>query len=186
MSNTLIVIVGMPGSGKTFAGSVLKKRFNALVLETGDIIREEIKKRGWKYTPETDKKIRNWFHPGREHIIVERLVKKLKKSRKRTKVIVGFRCLKEIKLLKKLYKEKIIVIAIISSFKIRAHREIRRKRFGKSESLEYLSKRDTNEKRIGLAALIKHADFKINNSKLSKKQMETRLVKLVNSKIIQI
>jgi dephospho-CoA kinase len=94
--------------------------------------------------------------------------------------------LKEIKLLKKLYKGNVIVIAVISSFKIRSHREIRRKRFGKSESLEYLRKRDSNEKRIGLGTLIKNADFKINNSKLSKRQMETRLVRLVNSEIIQI
>ena len=75
MSNTLIVIVGMPGSGKTFAGEILKKRFNAKVVETGDIIREEIKRRGAKYTPETDKKFRDWFHSGREHLVIKRLLK---------------------------------------------------------------------------------------------------------------
>jgi adenylate kinase family enzyme len=71
MKNALILIIGLPGSGKSFAASVIKKRFHARVFETGDVIREEIKRRGWKYTPKNDAKVRDWFHSGREHMIVE-------------------------------------------------------------------------------------------------------------------
>lgn len=179
MKLPLIVIVGLPGAGKSFAGQILKKRFNAQVFETGDIIREEIERRGLKYTPETDKKMRHWFHPGRENLIVKTILLKLEKSKKKVKVVVGFRCYKEIKLLKSHYKGNVVVIAVVSSFKIRAKREMKRRRFGKSETLRYLKKRDKDEKRIGLQTLLKRADFIIDNSKLTKKQMETKLVKLV-------
>ncbi len=186
MSNPLIIIVGLPGSGKSFAGSVIKKRFNAFVLETGDIIREEIKKRGLKYNTKSDARIRHYFHPGKEHIIVKRILRKLKKSRKKVRVVIGFRCWKEVRLLEKHYRGKIVIIAIVSSFKIRAHREMKRKRFGKSETIKYMIKRDKDEKRIGLGTLIKKADFTINNSKLSKRQTEAKLIKLVKQILKQI
>jgi dephospho-CoA kinase len=175
----LIIVVGLPGSGKSLAGRILKNSFNAKVVETGDIIREEVKRRGLEYNTENDKKIRSWFHSGREHIVIKRIWDKLKKSRKKVRVIVGFRCLKEIKLLRRHYKGKIVMISIVSSFRIRSIREMRRKRFGKSETLEYLKERDLSEKRLGLDKLLKRADYTINNSKFSKKQLESRLVKLV-------
>ncbi len=185
MSNLLVVVVGMPGSGKSFAGKVLEKRFNAKVVEAGDIIREEIKKRGLKYTPENDKRFREWFHSGREHLVVKRLLRKLKKA-SGMKVIVGFRCLKELWILKRVFKGKVLVIAVVSSFKVRSQREMERKRFGKSESLHYIRERDKEESRIGLERLIAAADIKINNSKLSRKQMGSRLVRMVGARIKQI
>ncbi len=186
MSNPLILIVGLPGSGKTFAGQILKKRFKAKVVETGDVIRDEIKRRGWKYTPKTSEKIRHYFHSGREHLVVKRTWNKVKKYKNKIRVIVGFRALREIGLLKKHYKGEIVIIAVVSSFKIRARREQRRKRFGKSESLAFLKHRDKDEKKIGEANLIKHANYRINNSNLSKKQMEIKLVKLVRKITKQI
>jgi dephospho-CoA kinase len=186
MSNLIILVVGLPGSGKTFAGDIIKKRFNAHVVETGDVIREEIERRGWKYTPETDRRMREWFHSGREYIVVKRVLDKLSETKKKVRVVVGFRCLKELGVLKRLFKGKIIVISIIASFKIRAQREQKRKRFGKSETLSYLRKRDMAEKKIGLHHLLKKADYRINNTDLTKKQMEAKIVKLVNRIIKQI
>lgn len=81
MQKALILIIGLPGSGKSFAAFIIKKHFNAKVFETGNIIREEIKSRNWEYTPENDMKVRLWFHSGREHLIIERLWKKMRNEK---------------------------------------------------------------------------------------------------------
>jgi len=182
MKKALILIVGLPGSGKSFAADVTRKHFHAKALKTGDIIREEIKRRGLPYTPENDTKVRLWFHTGREHLIVERLWKKMK-NYKGIIVIDGLRSPKELAMFKKLYKGKIFLIQIRSSFKMRTQREIERGRFGKDESVKYLKDRDKSElgKLVGLKQLLKKADYTIDNSSLSKKQMENKVVSLVKS-----
>ncbi len=182
MKKALILIVGLPGSGKSFAAFVIKKHFHAKVLMTGNIIREEIRERGLPYTPENDRKMRLWFHSGREHLIVERLWKKMK-NYKGIVVIDGLRSPKELAMFKKMYKSKIFLIKIISSFKVRAQREIGRGRFGKQESISYLKNRDKSElsELVGLKRLLKEADYTIDNSNLTKKQMENKVVSLIKS-----
>jgi len=180
MKKALILIIGLPGSGKSFAASVIKKHFKAKVFETGDVIRDEIRKRGLIYNPENDRKIRLWFHTGREHLIVKRLWKKIKNC-KGIVVIVGLRSPKELVMLKRLYNGNIFLIKIKSSFKVRAQRALKRKRFGKLETIKYLKERDKSElsELIGLRQLLKKADYTIDNSKLSKKQMEKKVVNLI-------
>jgi len=180
MKKALILIVGLPGSGKSFAADVIKKHFHAKVLETGDVIREEIKRRGWDYNPENDKKVRLWFHTGREHLIVKRLWEKIKNYRG-VVVIDGLRSPKELAIFKKIYKGNIFLIKIKSSFKVRAQRSIKRGRFGKLESVKYLKERDKSElsELVGLKQLLRKADYTIDNSKLTKKQMEEKVVNLI-------
>ena len=180
MKKALILIVGMPGSGKSFASTVIKKHFHAKVLKTGDVIRGEIKKRGLPYMPENDTKIRLWFHSGREHLIVERLWKKMKNC-KGMVVIDGLRSPKELTMLRKLYKGRIFLIKIQSPFKVRVQRELERGRFGKYESKKYLKERDKSEtgELVGLKKLLEKADYTIDNSELTKKQMEERVINLI-------
>lgn len=180
MSKALILIIGLPGSGKSFAASVIKKHFHAKVFENGDIVRDEIRKRGLPYTPENDTKIRLWFHRGREHLIVERLWKRMRVE-KGVVVVVGFRSPKELTMIKRLYDGRIFLIRIKSSFRARSQREIKRGRFGKAESISYLRSRDKSELSdlVGLRQLLKKADYTIDNSRLSKRQMERKVFELV-------
>jgi dephospho-CoA kinase len=181
----LILIVGLPGSGKSTAAEFIKKHFDAEVFHSGDIIREEIKRRGLEYTPQTDAMIAHWFHTqGREKLIAERTWKKIKKSKKKIIVVEGFRSLKTANHLKKLSKMKSIIISINASLKERIKRELKRRRFGEREGIEYLKSREKLEKRHGIMRLLKKADYKINNSKLTKKQMEKTIVNLI-SKILE-
>ena len=182
MKKLLILIVGMPGSGKSFASSVIRKRFHAKTFKTGDVIRDEVKRRGLKYNPENDKRMRIWFHSGREHLIVERLWKKVRLC-KGIAVIDGLRSPKELAMLKKLYKGKVVLIRIQSSFDVRVRRSKKRARFGKLETEKYLKDRDKSEMSglVGLKSLIRKADYVIDNSRLTMKQMETRVVRLVES-----
>jgi dephospho-CoA kinase len=176
----IILIVGLPGSGKSLAADIIKKKFKAGVFHSGDVIRDEIRRRGLKYTPQNDAKIAHWFNVrGREKLLTKRLWKKVKKSRKDLVVIEGFRSPDHLKYLKSYYKGKPAIIFINSSFKARAERELKRKRFGKSETLKYLKFRDRLEKSHGIEELFKKADYTVNNSKFTKKQLEKALVKIV-------
>jgi len=180
MKKALILIIGLPGSGKSFAANVIKKHFHAKIFKTGDVIRDEIKARGLPYTPENDTKMRLWFHTGREHLIVERLWEKMKNN-KGIVVIDGLRSPKELSMFRKLYKGRIIIVKIISSFKVRAQREISRGRFRKAESISYLKERDKSELSdlVGLKQLLKRADYTINNSNLTLEQMEKKVLGLM-------
>jgi len=174
----ILIIVGMPGSGKTTAAKFISKKFNAYFISTGDVIREEIKRRGWKYTPETDAKMRAWFHRGRTHLITKKIWKKIKN--KKFVVIDGFRSYKEYKLIKRLSKSKPVIISIKASFEERAKREKARKRFAGYETYKYLKDRDRSELKFGLKTIIKKADYSIDNTKLSKIQTQKKLVALMN------
>jgi len=176
----LIVIVGLPGSGKSFAADVIKRKFKAEAFHTGDIIREEVKRRGLKYTPQTDVLVAHWFHTGgRERLLVKIVWDKIRKSKKKIIVIEGLRSDKQLRYLKAYYKRKLAVIFIKASFKVRVKRELKRRRFGKQETVNYLRFREKLEKRHGVLKLIKKANYTINNTNLTKKQFENKILKLI-------
>lgn len=181
MPQKLILIVGLPGSGKSTVAEFIKKKFNADIVNTGDIIREEVKRRGLDYTPENDAKIAHWFHTGgREKMLVERAWSKIKKSKKEIIVVETFRSDKNLKYLEEIAKTKPVVISVVSSFKVRVKRELERGRFGKNESIKYIRFRDKLEKSHGILKLMKKADYTIDNSKLSIKQTQDKIGKLLN------
>ena len=131
----IIVIVGMPGSGKSLVTEMIKKNFKADSFRSGDIIRDEVKRRGLKYTPENDAFIAHWFNEGREDILSKRLWNKVKKSKKNLIVLDGFRAPEQLKYLRQTYKGKPIILHVKSSTKVREEREMKRKRFGKDENM---------------------------------------------------
>lgn len=173
----VLCIVGMPGSGKTTASQIIKKKFDAFVVSTGDIIREEIKRRGLAYTKENDEKTRDWFHAGRESLFISRVCERLKKSNKKILVVEGSRSAKEPQFIKNCLGKKPIVIALVVNFNIRYTRELKRGRFA-AETKKYLQERDAVEKRLGLDKLIKSADYKIKNAR-SKKELEKELARII-------
>ncbi len=180
MSKKLILIVGLPGSGKSTAADFIKKQFNADIVHSGNVIRQEIKKRGLKYTPKADALIAHWFHTGgREKLVVERVWEKIKKSKKKLIVIEGLRSDEQLKYLEKIAKTKPIIISIVASFKVRVKRELKRRRFGKNESIRYLKFREVLEKSHGIEGLLKKTDYTIDNSELSIKQTNAKLSKLM-------
>lgn len=182
MKKALIFITGLPGSGKSFAADMIRKHFHAKSFKPGDIVREEISRKGLDNTPENDMKMRLWFHRGREHIIAKRLWRKIR-NEKGIVVIDGLRTPKHLSILKSLYKGQVIVIRMDSSFDKRSLRTIKRGRFGKLETSALLKSRDKSEtqKLKGLIRVMKRADYSIDNSNLTKRQSERRIVSLVKA-----
>ena len=176
----IILIVGLPGSGKSLASEIIKRKFKAEKFSSGDIIREEIKRRGWKYTPENDRKIADWFHTGdREKLLVKRTWSKIKNSRRKYIVIDGLRSVEGYVYLKNIAESKPIIISILAPFNVRVKREIARGRFGKTGIASYLRNRDKSEGKIGVNKLMRKADFRIYNPNISKKQFEKRVLDIV-------
>lgn len=181
MPKKLILIVGLPGSGKSTVAEFIKKEFNADIVHTGDVIRDEVKRRGLEYTPENDALIADWFNATEkgERLLVQRVWDKTKKSEKDLIVVEGFRATGNIKILEKIAKIKPTVIAITASFNVRVQRELKRGRFGEQESKKYLKLREKQEKRHGVEYLIKSADYTIDNSKLNKKQTNNKISEII-------
>lgn len=180
LEKLILCIVGMPGSGKSTVAEIIRKDFPACSFETGDIIREEIRKRGWRYTKENDAKISKWFHSGREHLIVGGMAKRIKACKRKIIAAGGFISPKEIKMLEKIGKIILIVVTVPST--IRYKRQLLRRRFS-SQTEKYLRERDKRELGEGLGKLIKMADYRIINNS-GKHELEKKTVVLVE-KIIK-
>ncbi len=176
----VILIVGMPGSGKSYAADAMRNKFGAKVIHSGDIIREEVEREGLKYSPTADAAIAHWFHSyGREALIVQKVFEMIQKSKKELIVVEGFRNLDEVQILQDLLNHKVSVVAIKSSFKTRYRRELARGRFGKQETTEYIKNRDISEKHHGIVRLITKAKYKIDNNG-SKSDLERKVFRLIN------
>lgn len=180
MKKKLILVVGLSGSGKSTVSNFIKKGFNADVFLSGDIIRDEIKRRGWKYNKENDSYIANWFNlDRREKLLVKRILSKAKKSKKNLVVLEGFRSDQDLKYLKELSKSRSFVIAIKTPFNVRVKRLLKRKkRFGE-DTIKYLRFRDKEEKGHGVIKLMEKADYIIDNSKLGKRQTNKKIEKIM-------
>ena len=176
MSKKLILIVGLAGSGKSTISKFIKNKFNADVFRTGDIIREEIRRKGLERTTKNEISIANWFFANRkrEKIIIERIAEKIKKSNKKIIVIEGLTTYENLKYLEKLVEIKPIIFSVTTTLNMRVKRESKRCRFHKKRNTEYVKSRDDFEKSRGIDKLMKKADYTIDNSKLNKKQTNER------------
>jgi len=177
----IILLVGLPGCGKSTVANYIRDNFGAAIFLSGDVIREEIRRRGLKYTPENDAKIAHWFHSGRENLVVSRIWAKAKKSRRKIIVIDGFRSEKELIFLKKIAKTRPYVISILACQNVRVKRELSRGRFGRKESVAYVKFRDRLEKSHGITKLMSRADYRIDNTRLSVSQSESRVSKIIKA-----
>jgi dephospho-CoA kinase len=173
--------VGLAGSGKSTISRFIKDKFNADIFHTGDIIREEVRRRGLERTTKNEILIANWFFANRkrEKIIIERIAEKIKKSNKKIIVIEGLTTYENLKYLEKLVEIKPIVLSITAALNVRVKRESKRGRFGKKRNIEYVKSRDDLEKSRGIGKLMKKADYTIDNSRLSKKQANDKVYKLI-------
>jgi dephospho-CoA kinase len=181
MPRKIFCIIGLPGSGKSTVVDIIKKHFDVFTVSAGDIIREEIKRRGLPYTKKTDREISLWFHSGREWLLVKRLWQKIKKSGKKVAIIDGIRAPEELECLRKYSGRKPIIIAVKAPQKIRFERVKERKRF-KNLTLEDFKNREKRELSYGLGELIKKADHTINNNS-TLEALEKKVVKLFNKLI---
>jgi len=158
---TILVIVGMPGAGKSLASSVMKAR-GIPVFVSGDIIRAEARKRKLEFTRknlgELMLKIRKEEGMG---AVAKRLVPLVEKESGEFAVYEGARSVEEVDELRRKYG--VVVIAINASPLARFQRLQRRGRSDKPRGWIDFMERDNRELRVGIAKLIALADRTVEN-----------------------
>ena len=158
---TVIVIVGMPGAGKSLASSVAAKR-GVPVFVSGDIIRDEAKRRNLSPTRKNlgrlMLKIRKDEGMG---AVAKRLAPLIDKIDTRIFVYEGARNIEEIEELNKKYR--VFTIAIHASPKSRFRRLLKRRRSDRPRNWTDFRERDERELKVGVGKLIAIADRVVEN-----------------------
>ena len=157
----LILVVGMPGAGKSIVVDTAKKEYGLPVYTMGDVVREETMKRYGVITPETmtrtARELREKYGP--EYVAVKTLERI---GRDKDVVLIdGVRSLDEVEYFKK--HGDVVIVAIHASPKTRFKRLLARKRPGDPRSWEDFVARDLTELRFGIGNVIALADYMIVN-----------------------
>ena len=163
MKDKVVVgVAGMPGSGKGAFRRTLQKMGYPVVI-MGDEVREEVKRRNLKPTPENLGKVmlqlRETEGPA---AVAKRCIPKLKKATERIVGVDGIRSLHEVEEFKKHFPS-FILVAVQASPKTRYQRLFRRRRSDDPTNWETFMERDLRELGVGMDAVIAAADYLIMN-----------------------
>lgn len=121
----IIVLSGLPLSGKTTYAKKIGPTYNMPLYETGTEVLEEVTGRGLEFTPENIKKVTDECKKISDSYFTERLFKKVDILSDDVPGVFlsGIRAVSEIEVLKKHYgKDNVYVIAFHTSMKTRFNR----------------------------------------------------------------
>lgn len=178
----MIVIVGMPGAGKSLASSVMKSQ-KIPVFVSGDIVRAEARKRKLKFTRknlgELMLKLRREEGMG---AVAKRLIPIVEKCSAQLVVYEGARSVEEVDELRQRFN--VITISIHASSPERYRRLRRRGRSDRPRQWSDFVERDNRELGVGIAKLIALSDRTVENED-TKDDLKRRM-KRVLKKIHQV
>ena len=155
----VVVLAGLPGSGKTTLAESLSRSLNAPRLTCGDVIRKWIKAQGLPYTPETDRAASQHFArtPGE---IARQLGATIERDPSRTVILDGVRSPADVRVLREQGFD-VRVVALRAPAKLRYKRMQERGRFG-GETVDYLRARDRREIGLGVLHLLRRPFARID------------------------
>ena len=161
----IIAFTGMPFSGKTEAVKIANN-MNIDVIRMGDIVWEEVKKKGLELNDKNVGFIANQMREEfGQNIWAIKTIEKIKSNYKNSTIIIdGIRNFNEIKTFKRNLTNDFTLIAIISTDENRHKRALSRGRKDDSKILNEIKKRDEREISWGIKDAIKLADYKISNN----------------------
>lgn len=192
MSNKIIFISGMPGSGKSFVSDELVKKGFAYI-RFGQTILDKVKEEGLEINEENERKVREQLVKDKGMCAIALLnIPKFDKLLERGNVVGdGLYRWSEYKLLKEKYGDSMYVIAVYTPPKIRYERLENRKvendhsnRF-RSYTKEEAKSRDYAEiEKIEKGGPIAMADYTIINTKTLEelKQEVNNILNIINDK----
>jgi dephospho-CoA kinase len=147
----VVVVAGLPGSGKTTLSKSLSRAMKAPRHTCGDVVRGWIRGQGLPYTPQNDRIASQHFarSPGE---IARQLSLKIDRSRKPVHIVDGVRSPSDLKVLRERFDVRVVALKLPR--KLRYQRMLARGRFaGENES--YLRKRDRREVGLGLLHVLR-------------------------------
>jgi cytidylate kinase len=153
-----VVLVGMPGAGKTTAAQRAAPRLGSRSYTSGDIIRQTIRERGLPYNAQTDRAVAEEF--GRKAgLIGDRIGELVATDPSPFGLVEGFRTPADLVAFKEHLPNATLVVLQAGSGR-RYARMLARGRAGET-SVEYLRGRDRSEVRRGVRALMRMAELRI-------------------------
>jgi dephospho-CoA kinase len=175
---TVLVIVGMPGAGKSLASSVMKDQ-GIPVFVSGDIIRAEARKRKLKFTRKNlgqlMLRIRKEEGMG---AVAKRLIPLVEEARGQVVVYEGARSVEEVEELGRKYH--VVTLAIHASGNARFRRLQRRRRSDRPRGWADFVERDNRELKVGIGKLIALADRTVENED-TKEDLKRRTKRLLRT-----
>lgn len=164
MKYNIIAIVGMCGSGKSVASTILEEKGYKKVY-FGGVTMEKLKEENLEVTPENERMMRERLRE--EHgmgAFAKILLPRIKEySKEGNTVLDGLYSWEELKILKEEFNDDLTVIAVVADKNLRYERVSKRdiRPFNKEEVIE----RDITEiENISKAGPIAYADYYIENN----------------------
>jgi dephospho-CoA kinase len=158
----LVVVTGMPGAGKSEVADTFRNA-NVPVIVMGDVIREEVRKRGLEPDPTNTKKVmlelRDENGPG---AVAMQCVNDLKQTTAELVVVEGCRSVAEIQVFDD-YAEKVITVCVHASPATRFKRLRERGRDDDPSDWSVFRERDIREISVGLGGVIALSDIMLVN-----------------------
>lgn len=174
----VIGLVGMPGSGKSEASNFLKQQ-GFVVVEMGDVLREEAKKRYGTVSSETLQKLMFELRKTGGKDVVARLCAQNIKSQNNSRIIIsGIRCIEEVIFFRDFFG-KFSVVAIHAPPKLRFSRLKQRGREDDPQDFESFYRRDIKELEVGIGTVISLADYMIVNDG-TKEELKEKVASLIS------
>jgi dephospho-CoA kinase len=157
ISKTVIGVVGMPGSGKSVV-SDLARDLGLPVVVMGDVVREEVNRRGLLLTPENVGEVMLEIRTNFGDVVVaERCLPRIEGYDSSVVLIEGIRSWKEVDFLKEKCP-KFQLVAVHSSPETRLKRLRRRMRSDDSHDRDLFDERDRRELKVGIGSAMAIAD----------------------------
>jgi len=156
----VICVTGMPGCGKEEFVKVAEER-GLPIVRMGDIVREEAKRRGLKFSDESvggmahEERVKHGFG-----VWAERTIPRVKEA---VTIIDGIRGREEVEVFRRTFGDRLVVVAIHASPRTRFNRIKERARGDDVVSWEEFVRRDDRELGWGLGEVIATADHMITN-----------------------
>lgn len=163
----VVGIVGMPGSGKTEATKIARKK-GLPIVKMGDVIREEVEKRGLDPTDNNMGKVATELREkeGKDAIAkrcIDEIYSKID-SEEGIVIIDGLRGWSEAKFFKEEFGDSFIVVSVEAPFEERFNRIKQRNRKDDLSNKEELRRRDKREESYGMKKAMENADYVIKNN----------------------
>ncbi|MGC9210458.1 MAG: AAA family ATPase [Acidilobus sp.] len=156
----IIAVTGMPGSGKSTVSQGLSRELRAPLFVMGDIVREEVVRRGLPLTAENVElvatELRSKYGRG---AVGKLLYDRLKGLSSEYVVVDGLRSPEEVEILRSLAPT--CVVAVHAAPSIRLSRYLARGR--KGESVDSFSLRERKNLEYGIGEVIAEADYMVIN-----------------------
>ena len=167
----------MPGAGKSTIANGLKSK-NFEIINMGDAVREEAKKRNLEPTGQNlGKLMLELREKNGQGAVAELIVDKIKNSNSNVIVIDGVRSNEEIQVLRKVGTVKLL--SVHASTDTRYNFLSDRKRSDDPKNREHFDERDTREIGVGISAPIALADESISNNNLTIDELIENAYKII-------